>query len=74
VTPEERLTKLEETTLVNSSLIVRIEQNMDRLIQTVDRIAQTQADGFAELRQSQAELFARIDRFFEGQEGNGQKQ
>lgn len=73
MTPEERLTKLEETTLVNSSLIVRLEQNMDRLIQTVDHLARTQADGFAELRQSQAELFARIDRFFEGQEGNGRK-
>jgi len=68
-----RLTKIEEATVVNSSLIVRIEQNMDRLIQTVDRIALTQADGFAELRASQAALFERMDRFIRGQEGNGRK-
>lgn len=71
---EARLTKIEEATVLNSSLIVRIEQNMDRLIQTVDRIAQTQADGFAELRASQAALFERLDRFIRGLEGNGRKQ
>jgi len=77
---EARLTKIEEATLVNSALIVRIEQNMDRieqnmdrLIQTVDRIAETQADGFGELRASQAALFERMDRFLGGQEGNGRK-
>ena len=80
MTPEERFTKLEETTLVNSSLIVRLEQNMDRiegnvelLIQTVGRLAQAQADGFAELRQSQAALFERFDRFMRGEDGNGRK-
>ena len=80
MTPEGRLTKLEETTLVNSSLIVRLEQNMDRiegnvelLIQTVGRLARTQADGFAELRASQAALFDRIDRFMRGEDGNGRK-
>ena len=78
---EARLTKIEEAAIVNSALMVRIEQNMDRieqnmdrLVQTVDRIAQTQADGFAELRASQAALFEQIDRFIRGQEGNGRKQ
>ena len=71
---EQRLTRIEEATLVNSSLIVHNEQNMDRLIQTVDRIAKTQADGFAELRASQSALFEQIDRFIRGQEGNGRKQ
>ena len=78
---EGRLTRIEEATVVNSSLIVRIEQNMDRLVQTVDRVAQTvervaqtQADGFAELRASQSALFEQIDRFIRGQEGNGRKQ
>ena len=80
MTPEERLTKLEENTVVNSALIVRLEQNTDRieenvglLIQTVGRLAQTQADGSAELRQSQAALFERFDRLFGGQEGNGKQ-
>ena len=78
---EGRLTNIEEATLVNFSLIVRIEQNMDRLVhtvdrvaQTVDRVAQTQAEGFGELRASQSALFDQIDRFIRGQEGNGRKQ
>ena len=71
---EERLKRLEEVTTVNASLIVRIEQNMDRLIQTVDRIAQAQADGFAELRASQVTLMKTFDQFIRGKEGNGRKQ
>ena len=71
---EERLKRLEEVTTVNVSLIVRIEQNMDRLIQTVDRTAQTQADGFAELRGTQVALMKTFDQFIRGKEGNGRKE
>ena len=77
MTPEERLTKLEEAMLVNASLMNRIELNMDRL----ERKAEEHEDGIAELRQSQSNLnsamnalFEHMDRFIRGMEGNGYKQ
>ena len=70
MTPEERLTKIEETMLVNASLMNRIEQNMDRLQQKVE----AHEDGIAELRASQAALIKTMDQFIRGQEGNGRKQ
>ena len=77
MTPEERLTKLEEAMLVNASLMNRIELNMDRL----ERKAEEHEDGIAELRQSQSNLnsamnalFERMDRFIRGLESNGHKQ
>jgi hypothetical protein len=69
VTPEERLTKLEEVMLVNASLMNRIEQNMDRLQQKVD----AQQDDIAELRAFQSAVLERLDRFIQGREGNGRK-
>src|SRR3972149_75737 len=70
---EGRLTKIEEATIVNSSLIVRVEQNMDRLIQTVDhlaqtvdRVAKTQEGGFVEVRAAQSALFDLVDGFTKG--------
>ena len=70
MTPEERLTKIEEAMLVNASLMNRIEQNMDRL----EKKAEAHEDGIAELRAAQTALIKTMDRFMRGQEGNGHKQ
>ena len=70
MTPEERLTKIEEAMLVNASLMNRIEQNMDRLEQK----AEAHEDGIAELRAAQAALIKTMDQFIRGQGSNGHKQ
>ena len=81
MTPEERFTKLEEAMMVNSSMVVRLEQNIDRLEQNMER-------GFAEVRAAQMKteqslqtmsagmiaLFEHMERFIQGREGNGHKQ
>jgi hypothetical protein len=77
---EQRLAKLEETTLVNSSLMVRLEQNLDRLERKVEHgFTQMQA---AQLKTEQSlqtlsagmnALFGRIDRFIQGLESNGRQ-
>ena len=64
---QERLRKIEEATLVNVSLMNRIEQNMDRLEQKVE----AHEDGIAELRASQAALIKTMDQFIRGQGSNG---
>jgi hypothetical protein len=69
VTPEERLTRIEEAMLVNASLMNRLEQNMDRLEQK----AEAHEDGIAELRAFQAAVLERMDRFIRGLESNGHK-
>ena len=76
MTPEERLTKLEEAMLVNASLMNRLEQNMDRLERNMDRLerkAEAHEDGIAELRASQVALFKTIDRFVQGRQSDGRK-
>jgi hypothetical protein len=70
MTPEERLTKLEEAMLVNASLMNRVEQNMDRLQQKVE----AHEDGIAELRAAQTALIRTMDQFIRGQGSNGHKQ
>jgi hypothetical protein len=70
VTPEERLTKLEEQMLVNASLMNRIEQNMDRLEQK----SEAHEDGIAELRVTHIALMKTVDQFLRGKGSNGQKQ
>jgi len=88
MTPEERFTKLEEAMLVNSSMVVRLEQNMDRLEANMSRLEQNMDRGFAELRTAQMKteqslqtmsagmiaLFEHIEQFIQGREGNGRKQ
>jgi hypothetical protein len=70
MTPEERLTKLEEQMLVNASLMNRLEQNMDRL----QRKSEEHEDGIAELRAAQTTLIKTMDEFIRGRGSNGHKQ
>jgi hypothetical protein len=77
VTPEERLTRLEEVTTVSATLLHKLEQNVDRLERVVEQLAETVAahqDGIAELRATQVNLMKTFDQFIRGQEGNGRKQ
>jgi exonuclease VII small subunit len=74
---QERLRRLEEQTLVNASLMNRIEQNMDRLEQNVDRLeqkAEAHEDGIAELRATQIALMKTVDQFIRGKGSNGHTQ
>ncbi len=73
---QERLRKIEEATLVNVSLMDRIEQKVDN---HEDRL-RAHDEWIAELRaaqmkteQSMNALFERMDRFIRGLEGNGRK-
>jgi phage shock protein A len=88
MTPEERFTKLEEAMLVNSSMVVRLEQNMDRLEQNLSRLEQSMDRGFAEVRTAQMKteqslqsmnagmlaLFEHMEQFIQGRQSNGHKQ
>ena len=77
MTAEERLTRLEEVTTVNASLMNKLEQNVDRLEHVVERLAEraeAHEDGIVELRAFQTAVLERLDRFIQGREGNGRKQ
>ena len=74
---QERLRKIEEATLVNVSLMDRIEQKIDN---HEDRL-RAHDEWIAELRaaqmkteQSMNALTETVDRFLRGQQGNGRKQ
>ena len=71
-----RLTRIEEATLVNAPLMSRLDLNVDRLVQNMDRLVKV-VEGhegqIAELRASQMAVLERMDRFIRGLESNGHK-
>ena len=66
---EVRLTKLEEATVVNASLMNKLEQNADRVWQSIERLeqrAEAHEEGIAELRAAQVALIATAERHEDG--------
>ena len=66
MTPEERMTKIEENLLVQTHLVSRFETKVDAWIES----AETR---FAELKVYQTAVLERIDRFIQGREENGNR-
>ena len=78
LTPEERLTRVEEHLLVTAEMMRRNEQKWDerltKLVDIMDRmeLRQDQQDlALMEVKKSLASLIETVDRFIQGWGGNG---
>ena len=80
LTPEERLTRVEEHLLVTAEMMRRNEQKWDerltRLADVMDRmeLRQDQQDlALMEVKKSLASLIATVEKFIQGRDGNGNR-